>query len=111
MKSGRSMNRRQLEDVTKSGLKLWYYPKVSLEVATPSNMPEHLDVKFDDWKQIYGMDILPEIKKNGQLDPNFVRWNGRAWVIEPGQSRWRRAPWTWQFPPVCPTTRAFLLVR
>ncbi len=88
MKSGRSMNRRQLEDVTKSGLKLWYYPKVSLEVATPSNMPEHLDVKFDDWKQIYGMDILPEIKKNGQLDPNFVRWNGRAWVIEPGQSRW-----------------------
>jgi hypothetical protein len=69
-------------------MSLWYYPNLPLEIAKPSTMCGDLKIKFADWQQTYGKDIIQELKQNGQLDPNICRWNGTMWAIEPGQSRW-----------------------
>jgi len=77
-------------------MKFYYFPNVPLEAFRPAGItmdsPElldsyWLDVKFRDWKRTYKKNILHEISKNGQLDPNVVLWEG-AWRIEPGQTKW-----------------------
>lgn len=78
-------------------LKFYYFPKVPLESFRPAGItmdsPKLLDpkfavTKFKDWKIQHKKNILQEISKNGQLDPNVVLWDGNSWRIEPGQTRW-----------------------
>jgi len=78
-------------------MKFYYFDKIPISEVRPGSLPisdprlkdpNWFKPKFKDWKRQYKKCILKDIKKNGQLNPNVVLWDGRTWRVEPGQSRW-----------------------
>ena len=76
--------------------KYYYFLKVPLKLCTPSNAKRYLSepgwlektVALRNNPKSTDSYILQSLKNEGQLDPLIVTWNGKEWVIEPGQGRW-----------------------
>lgn len=73
-------------------VRLFYFSELPFDVIMPSGAKrmesDSLVNKYRDFKQEYGYDAIESLREKGQLDPNIGYWNGRKWVIEPGQTRW-----------------------
>lgn len=78
-------------------MRFYYFPSVPVMRIRPADItidspklqdPNWFKAKFDDWAVQYKGNILEEIAKDGQLNPNLALWNGENWRIEPGQARW-----------------------
>ena len=81
----------------KDKYKYYYFPKIPLEICTPSNAYRHIEV--NGLEKIVSLRndpskpdsyLLPSLKRDGQLDPLFVNLNidKNKWIVEPGQGRW-----------------------
>ena len=77
-------------------MRVVYFSALPLEKISLSSLDKHpeylsdysMQVKFKDVNSNYGGDIVESIRKYGQLDPSFGGYNGRKWMVEPGQTRW-----------------------
>lgn len=84
----------------------YYFPKMPLDVCTPSNAERYL--KIPGWLEntirlrnnpkVPDSYILKSMEEEGQLDPLLVKLSGDeripenydkfVWIVEPGQGRW-----------------------
>jgi len=78
-------------------MRFFYFSSVPIEAIRLGGMTmddprlqdsNWFEAKFKDWTRQYKANILEEIARDGQLNPNLALWNGENWRIEPGQARW-----------------------